>query len=408
MTTPTPAGPGSREGELPATVRAPDSLPATVRALGWTSFLTDLSSEAIYPLLPAFVKGLGGSAIDMGLLDGVANAVAAVVRLFAGTLSDRLGRRPLVLAGYGLSAVLRPLMGLVATPLAAVLVRTADRFGKGIRSAPRDALVTDLVEPAIRGRAFGHIRAMDHAGAALGPLVAMLFLLAFPGRERTLFLLAILPGLATLAVIWRFVRDPPRQTATTAPASAALSAPQLQLLACVALWALGAASELFLLRRAEDLGVAAYAIPLVWFAIGAVKSLTASRAGAFVDRLTPRPALVVGWLAFAAAYGGLAVSESLVAAVACMLVVAVAYGITEPAERALVAALSADGRQGTAFGWYALVQGVMALPASLLAGWLWDRGTNGPATAFAATAGLAAVAAGLLAASGRTRGHAAA
>jgi len=408
MTTPAPAGPGSREGELPATERAPTELPATVRALGWTSFLTDLSSEAIYPLLPAFVKGLGGSAIDMGLLDGVANAVAAIVRLFAGTLSDRLGRRPLVLAGYGLSAVLRPLMGLVATPLAAVLVRTADRFGKGIRSAPRDALVTDLVEPAIRGRAFGHIRAMDHAGAALGPLVAMLFLLAFPGRERTLFLLAILPGLATLAVIWRFVRDPPRRTATTAPASAALSAPQLQLLACVALWALGAASELFLLRRAEDLGVAAYAIPLVWFAIGAVKSLTASRAGAFVDRLTPRPALVVGWLAFAAAYGGLAVSESLVAAVACMLVVAVAYGITEPAERALVAALSADGRQGTAFGWYALVQGVMALPASLLAGWLWDRGTNGPATAFAATAGLAAVAAGLLAASGRTRGHAAA
>ena len=408
MTTPAPAGPGSREGELPATVRAPTELPATVRALGWTSFLTDLSSEAIYPLLPAFVKGLGGSAIDMGLLDGVANAVAAVVRLFAGTLSDRLGRRPLVLVGYGLSAVLRPLMGLVATPLAAVLVRTADRFGKGIRSAPRDALVTDLVEPAIRGRAFGHIRAMDHAGAALGPLVAMLFLLAFPGRERTLFLLAILPGLATLAVIWRFVRDPPRQTATTAPASAALSAPQLQLLACVALWALGAASELFLLRRAEDLGVAAYAIPLVWFAIGAVKSLTASRAGAFVDRLTPRPALVVGWLAFAAAYGGLAVSESLVAAVACMLVVAVAYGIAEPAERALVAALSADGRQGTAFGWYALVQGVMALPASLLAGWLWDRGTNGPATAFAVTAGLAAVAAGLLAASGRTRGHAAA
>ena len=189
MTTPAPAGPGSREGELPATVRAPTELPATVRALGWTSFLTDLSSEAIYPLLPAFVKGLGGSAIDIGLLDGVANAVAAVVRLFAGTLSDRLGRRPLVLAGYGLSAVLRPLMGLVATPLAAVLVRTADRFGKGIRSAPRDALVTDLVEPAIRGRAFGHIRAMDHAGAALGPLIAMLFLLAFPGRERTLFLL---------------------------------------------------------------------------------------------------------------------------------------------------------------------------------------------------------------------------
>ena len=403
MTTPAPTGPGSREGDLPATVRAPDELPATVRALGWTSFLTDLSSEAIYPLLPAFVKGLGGSAIDVGLLDGVANAVAAIVRLFAGTLSDRLGRRPLVLAGYGLSAIVRPLMGLVATPLAAVLVRTADRFGKGIRSAPRDALVTDLVEPGIRGRAFGHIRAMDHAGAALGPLVAMLFLLTFPGRERTLFLLAIVPGLATLAVIWRFVRDPPRRTATTAPASAALSAPQLQLLGCVAIWALGAASELFLLRRAEDLGVAAYAIPLVWFAIGAVKSLTASRAGPLVDRLAPRPALVIGWLAFAAAYAGLAATTSLAASVACMLVVAVAYGIAEPAERALVAALSPDGRQGTSFGWYALVQGLMALPAGLLTGWLWDRGAHGAVTAFSVTAALAAVAAGLLAAGGRGR-----
>ena len=182
MTMPAPPDPVSHEGELPATVRAQAELPATVRALadlpatvralGWTSFLTDLSSEAIYPLLPAFVKGLGGTAVDIGLLDGVANAVAAIVRLFAGSLSDRVGRRPLILVGYGLSAVIRPLMGLVATPLGAVLVRTADRFGKGVRSAPRDALVTDLAEPAIRGRAFGHIRGMDHAGAALGPLAA--------------------------------------------------------------------------------------------------------------------------------------------------------------------------------------------------------------------------------------------
>jgi len=402
MNTPS-TGPVRAQAELPATVRAQAELPATVRALGWTSFLTDLSSEAIYPLLPAFVKGLGGTGVDIGLIDGLANAVAAVVRLFAGAASDRLGRRPLVLIGYGLSAILRPLMGLVATPLGVIAVRTADRFGKGIRSAPRDALVTDLVEPAIRGRAFGHIRAMDHAGAALGPLVAMLFLLAFPGRERTLFLLAILPGLATLAVIWKFVRDPPRPTVTATPASAALSAPQLHLLGCVAIWALGAASEQFLLLRAADLGVAAYAIPLVWFAIGVVKSITASRAGPLVDRLAPRPTLVVGWLAFAAAYGGLALANSLVTAVACMLVVAMAYGIAEPAERALVAALSPDGRQGTAFGWYALVQGLMALPAGLLAGWLWDRGADGAAAAFAVTAALAAVAAGLLAVGGRRR-----
>jgi MFS family permease len=382
-----PPGPVSREGDLPA----------TVRALGWTSFLTDLSSEAIYPLLPAFVKQLGGTAFDIGLIDGLANAVAAVVRLVSGAASDKLGRRPLVLLGYSLSAIVRPLMGLVATPLGVVAVRTADRFGKGIRSAPRDALVTDLVEPAIRGRAFGHIRAMDHAGAALGPLVAMLFLLCWPGRERTLFLLAIVPALVTLAVIWRFVRDPPRRSVGTGSLPAALSGAQFVLRACVALWALGAASELFLLRRAEDLGVPRPFIPLVWFAIGAAKSGAALCAGPLVDRLTPRPTLVIGWLVFAAAYAGLAWAGDAVLAVACMLAVALAYGIVEPAERALVAALSVDGRQGAAFGWYAFVQGVVALPAGLLMGWLWERGPGGPAGAFAVTAGLAAAAAALLA-----------
>jgi MFS family permease len=402
MSRPLPPDPVSREGELPATVRALDSLPATVRALGWTSFLTDLSSEAIYPLLPAFVKGLGGTALDVGLLDGVANAVAAVVRLFAGSLSDRLGRRPLVLAGYGISAVVRPLMGLVATPLAAVLVRTADRFGKGIRSAPRDALVTDLVEPAIRGRAFGHIRAMDHAGAALGPLVAMLFLWLFPGRERTLFLLAVVPGLATLAVIRRFVQDPPRRAAA-ASAPTPLSGPQWWLLGCVGIWALGAASEQFLLLRAADLGVATPLIPLVWFAIGVAKSVSASRAGPLVDRLAPRPALVLGWVVFATGYAGLAMAASAWVAVPLMLLVAVAYGIAEPAERALVAALSPDGRQGASFGWYTLVQGVMALPAGLVAGSLWDRGGDGAATSFAVTAGLSLAAAVLLAATCRSR-----
>lgn len=375
-----------------------DAQPPTIRALGWTSFLTDLSSEAIYPLLPTFVKGLGGTGIDIGLIDGLANAVAAVVRLFSGAVSDRLGRRPLVLTGYGLSAVVRPLMGLVATPLGVVAVRTADRFGKGIRSAPRDALVTDLVGPAIRGRAFGHIRAMDHAGAAIGPLVAMLFLVAFPGCERTLFLLSLLPGLATLAVIAMFVHDPPRHAAAGRTARGRLSAPQLRLLGCVATWSLGAASEQFLLLRAADLGVAASAIPLVWFAIGGTKSLTASRAGPLVDRVSPRRALVIGWLLFAAAYAGLAVTSTAVTAVGCMLLVAAAYGMAEPAERALVAALAPAGGQGASFGWYALVQGLMALPAGLLAGWLWELDRAGPAAAFAVTAVLAAVAACLVAA----------
>lgn len=377
-----------------------EQTPATVRALGWTSFLTDFSSEAIYPLLPGFVKGLGGTSVEIGLIDGIANAVAAVVRLPSGAVSDAIGRRPLVLAGYGLSAVVRPLMGLVTSPFGALVVRAADRFGKGIRSAPRDALVADLVPPEARGAAFGHIRAMDHAGAAVGPLAAMLFLLAFPGQERRLFLFALLPGLATLAVIWRFVHDPPRQTPVAAATAIAtgLNRSQALLLVCVAVWALGAASEQFLLLRAADVGVPAALIPLVWFGMSLAKSGAAARAGRMADAVSPRLALAAGWLAFAAAYAGLAFATGLPAVLALLGLVGVAYGIAEPAERAVVAALAADGRHGGAFGWYALVQGLMALPAGLLAGWLWDSGPHGPASSFAVTAGLSLAACGLLAA----------
>ena len=382
-----------------------EQTPAAVRALGWTSFLTDLSSEAIYPLLPGFVKGLGGTSVEIGLIDGVANAVAAVVRLPSGAVSDAVGRRPLVLAGYGLSAVIRPLMGLVTSPFGALVVRAADRFGKGIRSAPRDALVADLVPPETRGAAFGQIRAMDHAGAAIGPLVAMLFLLVFPGQERRLFLFALLPGLATLAVIWRFVHDPPRRTQVAAATAmtTGLNRSQALALVCVAVWALGAASEQFLLLRAADMGVPAVFIPLVWFGMSAAKSGAAARAGRIADAVSPRLTLAAGWIAFAAAYAGLACTTSLPAVLALLGLVGVAYGIAEPAERAVVAALAADGRHGGAFGWYALVQGLMALPAGLLAGWLWDRGPHGPALSFAVTAGLSLAACGLLATVTRRR-----
>lgn len=374
-----------------------DRPPPAVRALGWTSFLTDLSSEAIYPLLPAFVRGLGGTSLDIGLIDGAANAVAAVVRLPSGALSDRIGRRPLVLLGYGFSAIVRPLMGMIATPAQAILIRAADRFGKGIRTAPRDALVTDLVAGDERGRAFGHIRSLDHLGAAVGPLVAMLFLLVMPGRERTLFLLSILPGLATLAVIARFVHDPPRRTTAPRAIAAPLTRSQAWLLACVATWSLGAASEQFLLLRAAELGTPPALVPLVWFVTSLAKSLASGRAGRVADSVSPRIVLAAGWLLFAAAYAGLAWAPNLAITIPLVVAVGIAHGVAEPAERTLVASLAPAGRQGGSFGWYALVQGLMALPAGIIAGWLWDRGVGGPAIAFATTATLALVASGLLA-----------
>lgn len=378
---------------------SPDSRPSpTIWALGWTSFLTDLSSEAIYPLLPGFLRSLGGSSIEIGLVDGLANAVSALVRLPAGSLSDTWGRRRLVLLGYGFSAAVRPLMGVAGSPFQVLLVRAADRLGKGIRTAPRDALVADLVEPRHRGRAFGLIRSLDHAGAAIGPLLATLFLLAFPGRERLLFLLTLLPGLATLTVIWRFVIDPPgrlRVPANTLRADS-LSTPQRWLLAAVAIWALGAASEQFLLLRIADLGTPPAAMPAVWFAISLIKSLTAACGGRLADHASPRWTLASGWLIFAAAYAGLACAAGLAMSLFLCGVVGLAYGLAEPAERKLVAALAAADRQGGGFGWYALVQGVMALPAGLVAGSLWDWGPHGWSWAFGATAGLSTAACGLL------------
>jgi MFS family permease len=382
---------------------SPPALPPAVRGLGWTSFLTDLSSEAIYPLLPAFIRSLGGTSVEIGLGDGLANAVAAVARLPAGVASDRIGRRPLVLLGYGLSALVRPVMGLVWAPAGVILVRAADRLGKGIRSAPRDALVADLTAPEIRGRAFGHIRALDHAGAALGPLAASLFLFAFPDRLRTLFLLTLLPGLATLAVIWRCVHDVPGRAAGAhaRPPAARLTRRQGILLVAVGLWALGASSEQFLLLRAGELGVPAALVPLVWLGVSIAKSAAAVVAGRFTDRRHPAAVLAAGWLLFAAAYAGLATSGQLATTLPLLAAVGVAYGLAEPAERALVAALAPAGGAGGAFGWYAFAQGVMALPAGLLAGWLWARGPHGAGLAFAATAALALAACGLLAGVGR-------
>jgi MFS family permease len=279
-----------------------------------------------------------------------------------------------------------------------MLVRAADRFGKGIRSAPRDALVTDLVVPERRGRAFGHIRGLDHAGAAVGPLAAMLFLLAYPGRERTLFLLTVLPGVATLAVIWRFVRDPPRHTTAPPPLAARLSRPQCWLLGSVAVWSLGAASEQFLLLRAAELGTPVAFLPLVWFAMSLAKGAAASRSGGLADTVSPRLVLLGAWLLFALAYGALAAADSLIVLLPLIVGVGVAYGLAEPAERTLVATLAPSGTHGAAFGWYALMQGLMALPAGLLAGALWDHGPAGSSWAFGTSALLATAACGLLAA----------
>ena len=379
-------------------------LGGTVVALSVVSLLTDLSSEIIYPLLPLFLTSvLGASAATLGLIEGAAETTAALLRLASGWWSDRVRRRkPLVLAGYVLSGLARPLVALATGAGQVLAVRLADRVGKGIRGAPRDALIADAVHPALRGRAFGVHRAADHLGAVLGPLVAFALLQGAGLPLRTVFLVAAIPGVAAVLVLWLGVRERPREAAPAAEAelprdaSATLGGPFRRYLAVLVVFTLGNASDAFLLLRAADLGVATASVPLLWALLHVVKSASSALGGGLSDRLGRRPLIVGGWLVYALVYLLFARATAAWQAWALFALYGTYFGLTEGVEKALVADLAPAARRGTAFGWYNLAVGVAALPASALFGLVWDR--RGPAAAFHLGAGLAlAAAVGLLA-----------
>ncbi len=374
-----------------------------VLALATVSFLTDVASDMAYPLLPLFLAGvLGASATRVGAIEGAAESVAALLKLVSGWWSDRAARRkPLVVAGYSLASAVRPLIGLAQSASQVLAIRVIDRIGKGIRGAPRDALIADSVDPAIRGRAFGFHRAADHAGAVVGPLIAFA-LLRWGGLElRTVFLLTIIPGaLAVAALLWG-VREAPRspqspRSATTQPAETLdlrtpLDRRFWSFLAVLFLFTLGNSTDAFLLLRASQLGVQEAAVPILWAMLHVVKSLSSTPGGALSDRLGRKPLLVAGWLLYAAVYFCLGRAGAEWHVWALFAVYGIYFGLTEGVEKALVADLVPADRRGAAFGWYNLALGLGALPASLLFGLIWDR--QGPAVAFSFGAALALAAA---------------
>jgi MFS family permease len=412
-------------------------LPGTVVALGFVSLLTDMASEMIYPLLPAFLLALPGfSKATLGLVEGVAETTAALLRLPSGVLSDRLPRRkPLIVLGYGVAGLVRPLMGLAVAPWQVLAVRFTDRLGKGLRGAPRDALIADVTAPQGRGRAFGFHRAMDHAGAAIGPILAFAFLTFWPGELRTLFLLAVLPGIAVLLVLILAVREEPRdrvpvvdrhvvdrpvvdtpvtESGPVAPQSASAS-PSSQprspsahwslaqfdprfrwYLAALVIFVLGNSTDLFLLVRLQELGLETRYAPLVWCGFHLAKSLFNLWGGHWTDRVEPGALLLGGWLLYAAVYLGFGLATSVTQGLALFVLYAIYYGLTEPAEKALVARWSPAGARGAGFGWFNLAIGLGALPASLAFGWIWDQPGLGPLAAFGLGAALALTAAALL------------
>ena len=362
-------------------------------ALGVVSLLTDMSSEMIYPLLPVFlVTVLGAGALALGLVEGVAEATASILKVVSGRRSDRSGRRkPLVLAGYTISGLARPLIGLATVWPMVVALRFVDRVGKGLRTSPRDALIAGAVAADQRGRAFGLHRAMDHAGAVIGPLIAA-GLLALGFGLRQVFLLAVVPAMLVVLVLVVFVRDQPvANAASELPREPGTMPREFRiLLVATVVFTLGNSTDAFFLLRFTEAGMPASLVAVLWAAHGAVKMAATWAGGLLTDRLGRRKLVISGWVLYAAVYAGFALVDSTTGLVAIFVAYGVTFGLTEPAERAWVADLAPQDRRGTAYGWYHGAVGVAALPASVAFGLVYQ--SLGAAVAFTMGAVLALVA----------------
>ncbi|HEY0872551.1 MAG TPA: MFS transporter [Vicinamibacterales bacterium] len=347
--------------------------------IGWVSFFTDVASEMVYPLLPLFLtRVIGAGAMSLGVIEGAAEAANSVLKVVSGRMADVTGRpKRLMLLGYGVSSALRPVIAIAGTWPHVLGIRFADRLGKGIRGAPRDAMLADFAPVSQRGRVFGFHRAMDHSGAVLGPLLASLFLFFYPEQYRTLFALTIIPGIVVVALVLA-IPEParPASASASAPRASTFAAPPRRLwgpLLVILLFALGNASDAFLLLRLSDVGVPAFWIPLLWAALHVVKVGSSLLGGELSDRFGRRHLIALGWLWYAGIYAGFAFVDAPGALVAIFLAYGIYFGLTEGVEKAWIADLAPAALRGTAFGYYNAVIGIGALLASLIFGLIWTR-----------------------------------
>src|SRR5438034_4667619 len=382
-------------------------LPRNVYAIGFVSLLNDASSEIIYPLLPVFLSSvLGASASAIGLIEGAAESISSLLKLFAGYFSDRLGKRKaLVVSGYALANFARPLLAFASNWHQVLAIRMTDRVGKGIRTAPRDAMIADTVAFEQRGLAFGFHRAMDHSGAVIGPLLGYVLVYWFATNRNAptahdftrIFLWASVPAFAAVLVAIFFLKETARRQLTESEANP----PRLswhgfdgnfkRFLLVVALFTLSNSSDAFLLLRAQTAGVSVMTIPLLWAAHHGSKVLSSLWGGDLSDRLGRRRLIVSGWTLYAAVYAGFAFVSTGISVWILFLIYGIYFGLAEGTEKALVADLVRPEERGTAYGLYNLAFSITVLPASLLMGavWYW----RGPTTAFLMSAALGATAA---------------
>ena len=416
MDNPPPQDSSSKLGKLWRRYR---NLPPNVLALSVVSLLNDASSEIIYPLLPFFLTlVLGASPFVIGSIEGAAESISSLLKLAAGYFSDKHSKRKAtIFAGYGLSAVIRPFLGFATSWTGVFFLRITDRIGKGIRSAPRDALVADSTPPEKRGLAFGFHRAMDNAGAVVGPLLGFFLIEYFaadraaPSKEEytQVFLAASIPAILSLFVVGFFVREtktavqsePPKESPKKKGQRIKDKKPKTpfdnnfrKFLFVLVLFTLSNSSDTFLLLRAREAGIEPVWIPLVWAFLNIVKVISSLVGGDLSDRIGRKTLIFSGWLLYGIVYAGFAFVTTPGAAIILFAFYGIYFGLTEGVEKALVTDLVPAERRGTAFGWYHLAFGIAVFPASLAMGAIWNY--YGFQVAFLTSAAISIAAAFLL------------
>lgn len=360
------------------------ALSKTVVALGVVSLCTDAASDMIWPLLPVLLaESMHANVAYAGVIEGLAEATAALAKYIVGKQSDRMThRKPFVLAGYGLSSVARPLLAIASAPVHALVIRLVDRVGKGLRSAPRDALIAEDTPKDKRATAFGFHRAMDNAGAVIGPLVALAILSRAGNDVRTVAMATAVPGALAVLAILLLVREkatkPKEPAADRAQDRVAAVEPLThefkRYLGVVALFALSNASDVFIVAQARRAGISVRDTAAILVVLALVRAVAATPGGWLSERIGRKRSLMFGWVVYAAAYAAFPFARSLPALIAATAAYGMYYGLTEGAEKALVATFAGEKGLGRAYGAFALVSGLGALAASLLFALLFTIG----------------------------------
>lgn len=347
--------------------------------VGLTSFLTDTTTKMIYAIMPLFLMTLGASKTEISLIEGVAESTASLIKALSGWWSDKIRKnKPFMIIGYAFTAMLSPLFALAATPLQVLMIRFTERIGKGIRTAPRDSLIASSSEEDARGRSFGFHKAMDNSGAIIGPLVAAGVLLMFPGDYRRVFMFAAIPGLLGMASIIFFVKEAKSKRLPPLGRITLKDFPRryYAFLAIVFIFTLGNSTDALLLVKASDIGIEAAFIPVIYLIFNSVSVVFAVPAGVISDRFGRERLIILGYLLYSAIYFGFGWTSSKLTVVMLFALYGLYSAATDGVQKALVADIVDKEKRGTGLGIYNCLVGVTLLPASLVAGFLYDNINN--------------------------------